>query len=82
MNAEKAIARLDAQARALQSLPERGRVVPELRRIGVLSYREVISRPWRIIYTITGGQVWIMAVLDGRRELAALLFERLALRSD
>lgn len=77
INAEKVIAQFGERANSLQSLPERGRVVPELRKIGVLQYLELIHRPWRMIYTVRGREVWIMAVVDGRRELADLLFERL-----
>jgi hypothetical protein len=31
-----------------------------------------------MIYKVQGREVWIMAVLDGRRDLPDLLFERLA----
>lgn len=78
INAEKVIKQFGAKADSLQTLPERGRVVPELRTIGVLQYHELFHKPWRMIYRIQGRVVWIMAVLDGRRNLADLLFERLA----
>lgn len=76
--AEKVIVQFGVKADSLQTLPERGRVVPELRKIGVLTYLEVFHKPWRMVYKIQGHEVWIMAVLDGRRDLADLLFERLA----
>lgn len=66
------------RADRLQTLPELGRVVPELRKIGVLNYLEILHKPWRLVYKIQGHEVWIMAVLDGRRDLSDLLFERLA----
>lgn len=78
INAEKVITQFGVKADGLQTLPERGRIVPELRKIGVLAYLELIHKPWRMIYTIRGKEVWIMAVVDARRELADLLFERLA----
>ncbi len=78
INTEKVIVQFGKQANSLQRLPERGRVVPELRKFGVLHYRELIHKPWRMIYSIRGREVWIMAVVDGRRDLADLLFERLA----
>ncbi len=77
INAEKVITQFGEKADSLQTLPERGRVVPELRKIGVLAYLELIHKPWRMIYTIRGKEVWIMAVVDSRRQLADLLFERL-----
>jgi toxin ParE1/3/4 len=79
INADKVIVQFGERANSLQTLPERGRVVPELRKIGLLQYLELIHKPWRMIYTIRGRDVWIMAVLDTRRDLADLLFERLAL---
>ncbi len=78
INAEKVIVQFGEKADSLQTLPERGRVVPELRKIGVLQYLETFHKPWRMVYKIQGHAVWIMAVLDGRRDLADLLFERLA----
>lgn len=77
INAEKVIVQLGGKADSLRTLPERGRVVPELRTIGVLQYREVFHKPWRMVYKILDREVWIMAVLDGRRNLVDLLFERL-----
>jgi toxin ParE1/3/4 len=78
INAEKVIVQFGVKADGLQNFPERGRVVPELRTIGVPHYLEVFHKPWRMVYKIQGREVWIMAVLDGRRDLADLLFERLA----
>ncbi len=72
INAEKVIVQFGAKADSLQTLPERGRVVPELRAIGVLSYLEVFHKPWRMVYKIQSREVWIMAVMDGRRALADL----------
>lgn len=77
INAEKVIVQFGDKASSLELLPERGRVVPELRRIGVLQYLEVFLKPWRMLYKIQGREVWIMAVLDGRRDVTDLLLERL-----
>ncbi len=77
LNALKVIAQLEARANGLMHVPQRGRVVPELREIGVLNYREVIHKPWRMIYTIRSHDVWITAVIDARRNLGDLLYERL-----
>lgn len=69
--------RLREQAESLKVAVGRGRVVPELNVLDVYQYREVIERPWRIVYRIEADQVLVMAVLDGRRELRSLLLERL-----
>jgi len=56
----------------------RGRLVPELLHTGISQYRELISAPWRIVYRVERQQVLIMAVLDSRRDLQAVLLNRLA----
>ena len=61
----------------LERLPERGRVVPELKTIDVYMYRELIERPWRVVYRFERNHVYVVAVLDARRNLASLLLERL-----
>lgn len=71
------LGRLEARAAALSTTPARGRKVPELAALDVHHYRELIERPWRILYRIEGDRVLVVAVLDGRRDLASLLIERL-----
>jgi toxin ParE1/3/4 len=72
--------RLQARVASLDDLAPRGRVVPELRDLGVHQYRELIERPWRIVYRTEGARTVIMAVLDARRDLDSLLLERLTRR--
>ena len=77
---EHALAVLEQVGRrcqALVTLPERGRIVPELRAVDVLTYREIIEGPWRIVYRYDADRVYVTAVLDGRRDLSSLLLERL-----
>ena len=73
--------RLEQAAARLESMPLRGRLVPELARRNIRLYRELIVRPWRIIYRVGTGRVWVLAVLDGRRELEGLLLSRLLRRT-
>ena len=70
--------KLEVKAAQLVALPSRGRVVPELLHTGISQYRELISAPWRIVYRTDGNQVFIMAVLDSRRDLQTVLLNRLA----
>lgn len=77
---EKALSvldRLQERAHSLTTAAERGRLVPELRSIGVHQYRELVERPWRIVYRLEPDSVMVLAVLDGRRELESLLLDRL-----
>ncbi len=68
---------LRARAAALESMPRRGRVVPELQRHGIGIYRELVEPPWRILFRTGQETVWILAVIDGRRNVEDLLLERL-----
>lgn len=69
--------RIESQAALLTSLPSRGRIVPELLNTGISQYREMICAPWRIVYRIENQRIFIMAVLDSRRDLQTLLLNRL-----
>jgi plasmid stabilization system protein ParE len=77
-NALVILDKLEAKAAFLTTLPDRGRIVPELLDTGISQYREIISAPWRIIYRTENNRVLIMAVLDSRRDLQTLLLNRLA----
>jgi toxin ParE1/3/4 len=69
--------RIRARALTLARLDARGRTVPELRDSGVFHHRELVERPWRMIYRVESDRVFIVAVLDARRQLQTLLLERL-----
>ncbi|WP_422134128.1 type II toxin-antitoxin system RelE/ParE family toxin [Endozoicomonas sp. ALD040] len=73
---------------ALQSLreqPYKGAIVPELTRFGNTEYRQLVRKPFRIIYLVTedatkNNQDVIVAILlcaDGRRNFSTLLQKRL-----
>ena len=68
---------LEHRCQALVTFPERGRIVPELRAVGVLVYRELVEGPWRIVYRYDADRVHVTAVIDARRDLSSLLLERL-----
>jgi toxin ParE1/3/4 len=65
------------KAAALSSLPERGRLVPELREQGIGFFREIVVPPWRILYRIADRRVYVLAVFDSRRNLEDILLDRL-----
>ncbi|MBI4027936.1 MAG: type II toxin-antitoxin system RelE/ParE family toxin [Verrucomicrobia bacterium] len=67
---------------ALCVFPERGRIVPELKAQGIAVYREIIHPPWRIMYRIGAGAVYVLTVLDARRNVEDLLLERLIRTGD
>jgi toxin ParE1/3/4 len=57
--------------------PRRGKLVPELQDQGISEYREIFVGAYRSIYDIQPESIDILAVLDGRRDSRALLFQRL-----
>ena len=69
--------RLEARAKSLEALAERGRIVPELGRLHVQQYRELVIVPYRIIYRVRGSKVLVLAVFDSRRSLEDVLLDRL-----
>lgn len=76
----EAILRKFIQARdSLRELPDRGRIPPELKRVNILSYREIQVPPYRVIYQVSKAvhEVHIHVVADGRRNFTELLKERL-----
>lgn len=76
-NALKTLKKIKQKASSLYTLPERGRIVPELQDQGVLLYRELIVPPWRIIYRISEMKVYVLSVLDARQNLEDILLKRL-----
>ena len=76
-NALAALARVERRCQALAVLPERGRIVPELRAVDLLGYRELMEGPWRIVYRHDAERVYVTSVLDARRDRSGILLERL-----
>jgi toxin ParE1/3/4 len=75
--AENLLNKLEETCQSLSAFPIRGHLPPELERIGVLDYKEIHCKPYRIIYQIIESTVYVHCVLDGRRDLQQLLEERL-----
>jgi toxin ParE1/3/4 len=76
-NANNLTAKLEKLCQSLFQFPERGRIVPEMRKLGVTEFREIQHNPYRIIYNIWKEKVLIVSVVDGRRALEVLLKEKL-----
>ena len=75
--ADRLIDDLQKMCSRLKTMPERGRIPPELERIGIREFREIIFKPYRIIHNAVKSQVFVYCILDGRRDLQDLLEERL-----
>jgi len=79
--AKKIFFEIKQESNKLHTLPERKRVVPEFQEIGIVKYREIIYKRWRIIYKIDDEKVYVLIVVDSSRNLEDILFQRL-IKSD
>jgi plasmid stabilization system protein ParE len=69
--------KIKQKASSLYTLPERGRIVPELQEQGILLYREWVVPPWRIVYRISEMRVYVLSVLDAGQNVEDILLKRL-----
>jgi toxin ParE1/3/4 len=76
-NALTILGKIKEEAASLYTMPERCRIVPELKGHGILHYRELFVSPWRIMFRIEGLKVYVLSVLDGRRNIEDILLSRL-----
>ena len=76
-NTLKIFKSIKQKASGLNTFPERGRIVPELQDQGILQYRELIISPWRLLYRISEKNVFVLSVLDSRRNIEDILLKRL-----
>lgn len=75
-NALKILNKIRQKASDLYTLPERGRIVPELQDQGILQFRELIIAPWRLIYRISERKIFVLSVMDSRRNVEDILLKR------
>ncbi len=57
--------------------PERGSYPKELLALGIREYRQAHFKPYRLIYRVSGKQVIIYIIADGRRDMQTLLTRRM-----
>ena len=62
---------------ATKSVPESGRVVPELTALGITEIRELIENPWRILYQVADNRIDVISVIDGRRNFEEILYRKI-----
>jgi toxin ParE1/3/4 len=75
--ADSLLHHLEQTCRDLAHMPDRGHIPPEMERLGIEAYREIHYKPYRVIYEVAGREVFVYAVLDGRRDLQSFLERRL-----
>jgi len=76
-NALEILEKIRQKASSPYTLPERGRIVPELQGQGIFQYRELVIPPWRLMYRIADQKIFVMSVIDSRRNVEDVLLNRL-----
>lgn len=76
-NAYHVLAELEALILSLELQAERGHYPVELIEHGIKDYREVLFKPYRVIYEVEASRVFVLACFDGRRDMQLLLERRL-----
>ena len=74
--AKNALNKIKRKALTLDSFPQRGRIVPELKEQGIFQYKELIIQPWRMIYRVSSSAVYILSIIDARRNVEDMLLNR------
>lgn len=65
------------RAQTLGTFPRRGAVPKEMPELDEVDFRQIVHKQYRIIYLVTGSTVRVAMIADGRRDMPALLRERL-----
>jgi len=77
IQAKRIFNKIKAESLKLVEFPNIGRNIPELDRYNLSNYRELIVEVWRIIYTQKDNEIYVLSVIDSRRNLEELLFTKL-----
>jgi toxin ParE1/3/4 len=75
--ADYVLERIEKAFSRLSEAPERGPYPKELLLPGIREYREVFFKPYRIIYRVMDKNVYVLLIVDGRRDMQSLLQRRL-----
>lgn len=76
-SADYVLERLLDVSDSLAAYPERGSIPKELRSLGMAEYRQVVFKPYRLIYRVHSEQVVVYLIADGRRDMQSLLARRM-----
>jgi toxin ParE1/3/4 len=74
--ADAVLAKIEKAFAALASFPQRGSYPGELAELGIREYRQVLFKPYRILYRVSGADVYVLLITDGRRDMQTLLERR------
>jgi len=77
VKADHVLERIEQVLQQLAELPQRGTHPKELIALGIRDFREVFFKPYRILYRVVDDAVFVMLIVDGRRDMQTLLQRRL-----
>jgi len=75
-NADYVAQEIVRAALTLRDFPQRGAHPPELLKRGSRAYRQIFFKPYRILYRVRGGTVFIGVIADGRQDMTSFLSRR------
>ena len=75
--ADYVLEKIETAFSTLSEFPERGVYPKELLKLGIREYREIFFKPYRIIYRVMDKNVYVLLIVDGRRDMQSLLQRRL-----
>ena len=75
--AEETYSKIIRKIEKVKELPNIGKIVPELKEIGLTSYRELIEVPWRIIYRKEAKSIMVISIIDSRRNMEEILYRKI-----
>jgi len=69
--------KIQGKINTLDHFPYRGSYVPELLVKNIKDFRQITEHPWKIYYKIIENKVYVMAIIDSRRNLKDILMNKL-----
>lgn len=75
--ADYVLGQIEKTFSTLYEFPDRGVYPQELLDLGIREYREILFKPYRIIYRVIEKDVYVLLFADCRRDMQALLQRRL-----
>jgi len=78
----KVMDKIYEQVSKLDMYPERCRIVPELEKYGYLIYRQLVVDYWKVVFKIEGNIVYIMLIIDGRRNIEDIILKKILFREN
>ena len=69
--------KIQRKINTLDHFPYRGSYVPELLAKNIKDFRQITEHPWKIYYKIIENKVYVMAIIDSRRNLKDILINKL-----